>query len=78
LIKAQCMTDLTNMKLNKNYPGGPLKFFQVFQNTYLDLENATKTTVSDEEKIGAFNAAMEDVRFAMVWTTIETLAWQTG
>jgi hypothetical protein len=78
LIKTQCTSELAGMRLNRNYPGGPLKFFQNFQNTYLDLESATKVPVSDEEKIGALNAALDDSRFQPVRTTIETLALQTG
>jgi hypothetical protein len=60
LIKTDCMKELLTMKLNWNHPGGPLKFFQQFQNCYLDLESATKKAVPDEEKIGALNAALED------------------
>jgi hypothetical protein len=73
------MKELLTMKLNWKYPGGPLKFFQQFQNCYLDLESATKKAVPDAEKIGALNAALEDPRFqTTVRTTVETLALQTG
>ena len=78
LIRTQCMQELSNMKLTKNYTGGPLKFFQAFQNAYLDLENATNRIISDDEKIGVLNACLEDQRFQSVRTTVETLALQTG
>eukprot|EP00957_Ditylum_brightwellii_P175476 13359788-Ditylum_brightwellii.AAC.1 len=65
------------MRLNQNCKGGPLKFFLAFWNVYLDLENCTGKTVSDEEKIGALNASINDSCFNSVWTTIETLALQT-
>ena len=63
IIRSQCQTYLATMKLTRNYSGGPLKFFQQFQSTYLDLETATNTVVSDEEKIGQLNAALYDERF---------------
>ena len=66
------------MKLNRNYPGGALKFFNAFQNTYLDLESASKKPVPDEEKIGVLNASLEDSRFLTIRTTMETLSLQTG
>ena len=78
LIRTQCMQELSNMKLTKNYPGMPLKFFQNFQNTYLDLESATNRSISDDEKIGVLNACLDDTRFQSVRTTVETLALQTG
>ena len=71
LIRTQCMQELSNMKLTKNYPGGPLKFFQNFQNTYLDLESATNQAISDDEKIGVINACLDDTRFQSVRTTVE-------
>ena len=46
---------------------------------YLDLENATESTISDEEKLGTLNAALEDPRFAATSrTSVETVALQTG
>eukprot|EP00957_Ditylum_brightwellii_P043233 3276296-Ditylum_brightwellii.AAC.1 len=65
------------MRLDWNYKGGLLKFFLVFQNVYLDLENCNGKTVPDEEKIGALNASMDDSWFSSVCTTIESLALQT-
>ena len=78
LIKTQCMEEISNMRLTSNYQGGPLRFFQTFQNCYLDLEDATRNTVPDDEKIGALNAALSDRRFDTVRVAIETLALQTG
>ncbi len=78
LIKTQCISELSGMKLNRNYPGGALKFFNAFQNTYLDLESASKKPVPDEEKIGVLNASLEDSRFLTIRTTMETLSLQTG
>ena len=72
------MSKLSELKLTKNYPGGALKFFQTFQNTYLDLENATGKVIDDDEKIGTLNASLDDDRFTGVRTTIETMALQTG
>ena len=77
LIQTQCNMELSKMRLDRNYQGGPQKFFLAFQNIYLDLENCTGKIVPDEEKIGTLNAAMEDSRFNSVRTTIETLALQT-
>ena len=62
------------MRLDWNYKGGLLKFFLVFQNVKLDLENCNGKTVPDEEKIGALNASMDNSYFSSVHTTIETLA----
>ena len=78
LIRLQCMADIAELKLTKNYPGGSLKFFQNFQNTYLDLENATGKEIDDDKKIGSLNASLEDERYASVQTTIETVALQSG
>ena len=78
LIRTKCMSELSELKLTKNYQGGALKFFQTFQNTYLDLENATGKVIDDDEKIGTLNASLDDDRFTGVRTTIETMALQTG
>ena len=78
LIKTQCMEELATLRLTRNFPGGPLKFFQQFQNVYLDLENAGKTIVSDDEKIAQLNAALVDPRFSTVRETVETMSLQTG
>ena len=37
LVSNQYQTELATMQLNRNYPGGALKFFQLFQSTYLDI-----------------------------------------
>ena len=74
LIKTQCISELSGMKLNRNYPGGALKFFNAFQNTYLDLESASKKPVPDEEKIGVLNASLEDSCFLTIRTTMEPLS----
>ena len=42
LIQTQCNMELLKMRLDRNYQGGPQKFFLAFQNTYLDLENCTE------------------------------------
>eukprot|EP00957_Ditylum_brightwellii_P105082 8009138-Ditylum_brightwellii.AAC.1 len=77
LIQTDCNMELSKMKLDWNYKGGPLKFFLAFQNVYFDLENCTGNIVPNEEKIGALNASMDDYCFNSVCTTIETLALQT-
>ena len=78
LIKTQCMEELATLRLTRNFPGGPLKFFQLFQNVYLDLENAGKTVVADDKKIAQLNAALMDPRFSTVRETVETMSLQTG
>ncbi len=58
LIKTQCISELSGVKLNRNYPGGALKFFNAIQNTYLDLKSAFKKPVPNVEKIvGVLNAS---------------------
>ena len=57
--------------------GGAIKFFQLFQITYLDLENSTQTVVSNKDKIGQLNAALHDDFLKNVRTTCETFALKT-
>ena len=78
LMRTECVRELANLRLTSNYPGGPVKFFQHFQNTYLDLEEATRKDVDDAEKIGQLNAAIQDDRFQTVRDTVQTLSLQTG
>eukprot|EP00957_Ditylum_brightwellii_P079616 6053975-Ditylum_brightwellii.AAC.1 len=77
LIQTNCNTNLSKMRLDQNYKGGPLTFFLAFQNVYLVLENCAGKTVPDEEKIGTLNTSMDDSCFSSVCTTIETLTLQT-
>jgi hypothetical protein len=58
IIKTQDTAELAGMKLNQTYPGGALKFFNVFQNSYLDLEGASNHSVLDGEKIGLLCASL--------------------
>ncbi|MEL6802173.1 MAG: hypothetical protein AAFO91_00130, partial [Bacteroidota bacterium] len=78
MLRTQCMEELSGLKLTRNFPGGPMKFFQKFQNAYLDLENAGQTTVSDEEKIAQLNAALVDPRFTVVREATHTVSMQSG
>ena len=78
MLRTQCMEELTSLKLTRNFPGGPMKFFQKFQNAYLDLENAGQTTVPDEEKIAQLNAALVDPRFTVVREATQTVSMQSG
>eukprot|EP00957_Ditylum_brightwellii_P123999 9451544-Ditylum_brightwellii.AAC.1 len=77
LNQTDCNTKLSKMRFNRNYKGGPLKFFLAFQSVCLDLENCIGKTVLAKEKIGALNASMDDSHFSSVCTTIEALALQT-
>jgi hypothetical protein len=74
LITTQCKTELANLKLTPNYPGGPKAFLQKFQHTYMDMENAQGKLVDVTEKIALLNAAiMGDHCFANITSTFETL-----
>ena len=77
LIKAKCTEELVALKLTPKFFGGPKKFFLQFQNIYLDLENTTESTISDEEKIRTLNATLQDPRFTATRTSVETVALQT-
>jgi len=75
-IRTQCQRTLANLRLTKDYPGGPSKFFEKFQSVYLDLEQATQEAVSDSEKIGNLLAAIEDPRFFTTRDTLRNMALQ--
>ena len=74
----QCQTELSTMRLTKNYPEGALKFFQQFKITYFDLDHATQTVVSNKEKIGQLNATLRYYRFQHALTTYKALELNTG
>ena len=66
------------MQLTRKYPGGALNFFQMFQITYINLDNDTQTDLSNKEKIGQLNAALHNGNFQNFCTTCETSELMTG
>ena len=66
------------MRLTRNYYGGSLKFFQLFQVIYLELDNANQTVVGGKEKVGQLNSTLHDGFFQNIRTTCKALALQTG
>ena len=48
-IRVECAQKLATMKLTRSTPGGPIKFFQTFQNIYLDW-NKRSTTLYQTKK----------------------------
>ena len=66
------------MQLTRKYPGGALNFFQMFQITYINLDNDTQTDFSNKEKIGQLNATLRYYRFQHALTTYKALELNTG
>ena len=62
--------------MDRNYKGGPIKFFNEFQTLYLDLEDALGgvQVPNDAEKIGRLEASIQDARFTSVKSTLSTMA----
>ena len=77
-IRVECAHQLASLKLTRNFQGGPVKFFQAFQNIYLDLKAATGENVPDEEKIGTLSASIDNDRFEAEKSVLLNIAQQMG
>ena len=72
VVVQKCYRILNEMRLTRGYNGGAERFLNFFQNTYLDLEYASKDPKEDVEKKARLLAAIHDPHYYSVRDVMAT------
>ena len=72
VVVQKCYQALSEVKLTKGYNGGAERFLHKFQNTYLDLEYASKSDKEDVEKKARLLSAIHDPHYFSVRDVLAT------
>ena len=72
VVVQKCYRVLNELRLSKGFNGGAERFLNFFQNTYLDLEYASKDPKDDMEKKARLLAAIQDPHYFSVRDVMAT------